>query len=268
MKAGNFIVGLVICLSCFLARPLQLLAEDVGPPNFPAKVTRALLLATSNENDRFELVVYGPDPFSNSSFEAKIGSKSFHFGAGGSPSSQGIYSAETQVIGEDAAQDLIRFFKPVIRKRQHPGHRMLVKFIPAKKAFVVGEPVNVTLRITNVGDALFAYQQGGKQRGARDNQFAFSAQSIKDHKMMPDTGSPMHMGGLNGPVVVKPGESHEISVDLAKWFTFQKGDHYQIRGSYELELYDPTTLSHLDSDWPFVVWLDYATADFWIRFEP
>jgi len=259
----------MVRVGCFLTFLAAVMADDVGPPHFPAKVSRAVLLSISNENDRFVLDVHGPDSFSNGTFHAMIGGRDFYFSAGGSPSSPGIYSAQTQAFDEGAVKNLIEFFHPIIKKRHHPGHRMLVKFIPAKKKFVWGEPVNVTLRITNVGDASFAYQEGGQQRGMRDNQFAFSAHGITHDKMLPDIGSPRHMGGINGPVVIKPGEDHEISVDLTKWFQFEKGQSYRVRGSYEMSFLDPASAKSGDlEDYMSVIWLDYATAAFGVSFEP
>src|SRR5690606_22633329 len=115
------------------------------------------------------------------------GERRLHFSSGGSPSSDGEYFATTSGYGAAAAEELIRLFNPQVLRRRHPGHRMMATFVPAKKKFEAGEPVLVTLKITNVGDAEFAFEQGGKQRGSRDNQFTFSAQDLWHHKMLPDT---------------------------------------------------------------------------------
>ena len=109
-----------------------------------------------------------------------------------------------------------------VMDRYHPGHQMLVQFIPIKEEFSTNEPVMVKLRITNIGKTDFAYSQGGSQRGARDNQFAFTAEQVGD-KMLPDVGDPINFGGLVGIVSLKPGERHELSVDLKEWFNFTAG---------------------------------------------
>ena len=103
---------------------------------------------------------------------------------------------------------------------KHPGHQMLVEFIPAKAEFSLGEAITVYLHITNVGDHPYAFIEGGRQRGSRDNQFAFSAEFYD--KMLPDIGNPVNFGGLGFPVAVKPGRTKEISIDLTSLVQFSR----------------------------------------------
>lgn len=140
--------------------------------------------------------------------------------------------------------------------RRHPGHRMYVQFIPSKPAFAPGQPVPITLRITNVGDEPFNFMRGGRQRGARDNQFAFNAQLFD--KMLPDIGDPINFGGIGSFILVKPGEHTEVSVDLTKWFAFKEPGVYMMRGSYFMEFADPATETYLP------IWTDFACAEFMI----
>jgi hypothetical protein len=134
-----------------------------------------------------------------------------------------------------------------------------VTFIPEKEEFLLGEPVTAKLRITNVGDADFTFNIGGRQRGARDNQFAFSAELVGD-KMLPDIGDPRHFGGLGASVTLKPGESHEIHVDLTKWFAFKESEIYMLRGSYYMQFIDPALPD-------FVIWEDFACSEFEVRIK-
>jgi hypothetical protein len=136
---------------------------------------------------------------------------------------------------------------------------MLVMFIPEKEEFALGEPVTAKLRITNVGDADFTFERGGRQRGARDNQFAFSAELAG--KMLPDTGDPINYGGLGGSVTLRRGEKWEMSVNLTKWFTFTEAGTYMVRGSYYMEFPD------LSSEDLYVIWDDFACAEFTIKIK-
>lgn len=216
----------------------------------------------NNDNSRYQLVVYTKHELIPHRFGMIADGKTFPFSGHGHNLLTGLRSYAFTGNDPETAKEFVRTFHPKIRERHHPGHRMQVAFVPAKKEFTEGEPVDVKLRITNVGDSSFAFQQGGKQRGARDNQFAFSARGL-DGKAVPDVGNPQHMGGLNGIVTIKPGESHEIPVDLAKWFSFQKGGHYRILGSYEMDFFDPA-----DNDlFGFCLWHDYATAEFGIKMQ-
>lgn len=237
---------------------------------FPATISRATLRFQSNQNDWFFLNLYRQEPFPDNGFVLVVpnkvpltGEQKFPFSAGGSPSSDGEYHASLWWYGADNAEELIRLFNPQVLRRRHPGHRMMTTFLPAKNEFEAGEPVLVTLRITNVGDAEFAFEQGGKQRGSRDNQFAFSAEDRLRHHMLPDIGSPTHMGGLVGSIKIPPGESHELEVDLTRWFAFQKGGFYRIRGSYSM----PITEKVAKDPFAFCVWEDFACAEFGIKMK-
>lgn len=141
-------------------------------------------------------------------------------------------------------------------ERRHPGHQMKAEFIPAKPEFTIGEPVPVVLRISNIGDSAFRFMRGGRQRGARDNQFAFNAQLGR--RMLPDVGDPIHFGGLGSYVLLKPGEHVEIPVDLTKWFSFEEAGLCAMRGSYFMEFAD------LDPDARLTLWEDFACAEFTI----
>jgi hypothetical protein len=142
-------------------------------------------------------------------------------------------------------------FRP---EKKHPNHKMEVSFIPKKKVFKVGETVEVTLVIKNIGENVFSFQRGGRQRGKRDNQFAFTAEM---GDVLPDIGSPFHRGGLASNVVLKPGEKIEIPVVLNNWFRFEREGLVFLRGSYYMEFQDP-------DDYTSFIWEDFACAEFTI----
>ncbi len=141
-------------------------------------------------------------------------------------------------------------------ERRHPGHQMKAEYIAAKPEFKIGESVPVVLRITNIGESAFKFLRGGRQGGARDNQFAFNAQLGR--RMLPDVGDPIHFGGLGSYVLLKPGEHVEIPVDLTKWFSFGEAGLCAMRGSYVMEFADPELDAHR------TIWEDFACAEFTI----
>jgi hypothetical protein len=140
--------------------------------------------------------------------------------------------------GADDARKVAAALKtePVLRK--HPGHRVVLKLTPDKETYRPGEPVTLAVDITNVGDVPVLFTDGGKQRGARNNQFRFLAYGTGGHgKAVPDTGDPWHHGGLSSLRPLKPGESVRHTVNLDKWFTFTQPDTYRITALFELELH-------------------------------
>ncbi|MGA8366193.1 MAG: hypothetical protein ACLQMT_09570 [Candidatus Acidiferrales bacterium] len=270
--------NIYLLLVLLVAAP-QLTAANIGlydisdsshPKPLQDQIERAAIFSTSNDNKHFELNLYPSHSFSLpcNQVELVVGSTTFRFDG------QSVINGQPVVIGASiddpkVVPQIAKYFHAKVQKRRHPGHRMLVEYIPDKEEFTAGEPLTVTLRITNVGRREFAFMEGGHQRGPRNNQFAFSAESSETElvggmrvgRMVPDTGDPTNYGGLAGSVRLKPGQSFEIQVDLADWFKFKRGETYYVRGSYLMELVDPKTR---DSD---TIWEDYACAEFTVKMK-
>ncbi|MEZ0275368.1 MAG: hypothetical protein ACAH88_10725, partial [Roseimicrobium sp.] len=227
---------------------------ELGPKGevikpFTSRIIGAMLVSTSNDNTRCTLTLNY-----DGEYEGWLGVQAagkLHQGHGQ------MRQYSTIIQGKEAIREITERYKPEVTLRKHPGHKMLVNFFAKDGKLEPGEPFTVILRITNVGDAPFTFVQGGRQRGSRDNQFAFSA--MEDNAMLPDIGNPRHMGGLGGWVTIKPGASHEIPADLTKWFQLKKGGFYTLRGSYAMEF------SH---GWDSPTrWEDFATADFYVHIK-
>jgi hypothetical protein len=96
-----------------------------------------------------------------------------------------------------------------------------------------GAPAIVTLVATNTGTAPVGFEIGGRQRGPRDNRFAFTATrdgialAIKD---APD------LGGLSYFKRLGPGESAEVSADLRGWIELDRPGQYAISATHETDL--------------------------------
>lgn len=180
---------------------------------------------------------------------------------GGGASREEISNLHVPVPGEEAAKAIGRFLDLPVRMRRHPGHQMLVEFIPTQEEFSMGEPIHVTLRIRNIGKTTFKFMRGGMNRAPRDNQYVFAAYSSTDFsRAVHDIGSTFNFGGLATLVTLKPGEVFEHTVDLENWFLFRESTYYSLFGSYQMTYYDPESDS-----WDDVMWQDIASAPFSIR---
>ena len=235
------------------------------------KIEKVTISSDSNDNKQYYLNIDARDSFSVGSAKIGlvVGNNTIRFNSAGYDRQGNCGSVQTTIDDPEIIPDIAQYFHATVLKRHHPGEQMLVQFVPDKAAFKAGEPVVVKLHITNVGNKDFAFMEGGRQRGARDNQFAFSAEVVGPKivggkmkgEMLPDTGDPMNFGGLAFPVVLKTGQSHDVPVDLTEWFRFEKHGSYNIRGSYYMEFINPG-----DRDL-FTIWDDYACAEFTITME-
>jgi hypothetical protein len=105
--------------------------------------------------------------------------------------------------------------------------------IPPTATIRPTDPITVKLRVKNAGTTTVGFVIGGRQRGPRDNRFSFAISrngtpvAIKD---APD------FGGLSYYKALKPGDEHELSVDLRSWADLATPGHYAVDVSYEGEL--------------------------------
>ena len=220
----------------------------------------ATIISISNDNSRFQLQLerQAPFPVEYGSLVLCVAGRAVRFDSYGTSNGRAFTYSGT-FKGEDTARVYGAFLKTTPRLRTHPGHLLLVRFRPLKPSASAGEAFVVTLELKNVGSRAVSFLVGGRNRGERDNQFGFTA-SDGVH-IIPDTGSPIHFGGLGYFHTVKAGEVFAKEVDLAKWFRFDRPGTYTVVGSYYLEFRDSVEPGH------FVIWEDYPTAEFLVRVE-
>jgi hypothetical protein len=220
------------------------------------KVQNSTLSSMNNQNTEFYLSVTIPyDPNIGSSNHILIVNGTA-YRQNGSLSSQKeqIYNLHFPISGRKNAEQVADYFKTSIFYRKHPGHQLLVSFTPTKQEYDIAEDVIVTLRIKNVGEKSFSFLKGGRNRAARDNQYIFSA--YYKGKQVGDIVSSFHSGGMAIVYSLKPGEVFEDTVNLSKWFAFDKLGMYQVFGSYYLDFKNP------DKNEFRTIWEDYSSADF------
>lgn len=213
----------------------------------------------SNDNEGYALTLQKTGPFSkdnNVYFALYVDGYCLRFNGSGS-SNDTIFDISGSFESAEAAKAFGQYLKVQPLMRVHPGYALMTTFVPVKKSFAQDEPLIVTMKIRNDGNSPVTFQVGGENRGERDNQFSFTA--YDGQKAIPDTGSPIHFGGLSYKKTIKPDETFTQDVDLAKWFSFHQAGSYEITGAYHLSFFDSGSTEH------FVTWEDFATAKFWIK---
>lgn len=222
----------------------------------PDKIDHAVLQSRSNDNQQFYLSLEKKEAFSQdySNIVLCAGGHCLSFNSGGSG---GMFTIGAQLNSAETAEAVAKFLGIEIRKRKHPGHLFSVRYVLSKESFSQDEAIPATLEITNLGTSPAVFMPGGKNRGERDNQFGFTA--YDGVTAVPDTGSPVHFGGLSSKTTIQPGETWKKDLDLRKWFTFKKPGVYEVTGTYEMNFVEPDS-----TDW-FTIWQDYATAAFYVR---
>jgi hypothetical protein len=91
----------------------------------------------------------------------------------------------------------------------------------------------VRLELTNGGSAPVGVILGGRNRGPRDNQFAFQVQ--RDGVPLPPLEG-YDFGGLSYVELLGPGESLQREADAALWAKFDAPGLYRLACRYEAEL--------------------------------
>jgi hypothetical protein len=263
MKTIHGLLGMFIAAAHVTAAEpgLYNLKDESHPRPFLDAVGRVTITSQSNDNTQYSLALHAASSFSLPCTQIGliIGEKTIRFHSQGHNGAGGYSSMETWIEGRELAKQVAELFRVAVIERRHPGHQLLVQFIPEKKEFKPGEAANVKFRITNMGRSGFTFIAGGRQRRAtRNNQFAFSAQESSG-AVLPDTGNGHHNGGLGFGVTVEPGKAYEASVDLSRWFTFTRPGSYQVRGSYYMEFVNPAP------DGFNILWEDFACAEFTVE---
>lgn len=105
--------------------------------------------------------------------------------------------------------------------------------IPPTATIRPTDPIIVKLRVKNAGKTTVGFVIGGRQRGPRDNRFSFAVSRNGTPVAIVDAPD---FGGLSYYKALKPGEEHELSVDLRSWADLATPGHYAVDASYEGEL--------------------------------
>jgi hypothetical protein len=255
----------LLCLAITIARGAEPLADGLylfaqGAPVAASQILEKEIQSQGNGNTEFVLSLTVPydKQITPGSHVLHVAGTTYRMTSSGS-SGQRTSSMHFPISGEDRVSEVAKFFGIPVTRFRHPGHRLYVEFVPAKKSFAIGEQVTATLRIVNVGTDPVAFTKGGRNRATRDNQYLFSA--YRSGMPVPDIGSSANSGGLSISVALQPGGIFEDRVTLNQWFDFREPGHYDIHGSYRLDFVEPGSRSYAH------FWTDFATAEFMITIE-
>jgi len=170
------------------------------------------------------------------------------------PHPDGTVDLIAYVPGQEVAERVAKSLGIKARARQHPGHILVARWKPMTLSYGLGEPLVLRMEIENVGQKTVCFQDGGRQRGARNNQFAFIAhRGLGSGPAIPDTGDPQHFGGMGNHRTLGPGEVFKKEVDVTKWFKFEKPGSYKLTCLYQTELFE--------RDVTFAIWDEYVVGD-------
>jgi hypothetical protein len=218
----------------------------------------ASLASVTNDNSRYRLDLAGAGPFPTGADQRRLAVYVDGVCAGivshSEPDAERNMDLIAYVSGEAAAKKVARAMGITARSRRHPGHVLVARWRPKQPSHRPGEPVVLCMEIENVGQTTVRFMEGGRQRGPRDNQFAFIAHRRSGWgRAVPDTGSPENFGGLGGFRKLGPQDTFTKEVDVTKWFKFEEPDSYKITCLYQIELFE--------SNFRLPLWNDYVVGE-------
>jgi hypothetical protein len=142
-----------------------------------------------------------------------------------------------------------------------PGYKILAQFVPLKSIFSTNEPVIIIFKLKNLDQRTIFFLRAGLNRSYRDDDYIFSA--TLSQLTVPEMGEPLTagvtIGGEPKMVSIGPGQDFEETLDLKKWFAFDRAGTHFIHGFYYLNFYP--TKNDFSSPWD-EIWSDYVSADF------
>jgi len=170
MNCTYFLLAmLVACRLKAAGTGLYDISDPSNPKPLEDRIKDVTISSQSNDNKHYQLT-FRPSQFFSlpcSQIGLIAGDKTFRCNSQGKDGNGRFASMGMSVDDPEVIPEIAQYFHTAVRKRQHPGHRMLVEFVPENSKFTVWESVVVRLRITNIGDTEFAFIQGGRQRAPR-----------------------------------------------------------------------------------------------------
>jgi len=229
------------------------------------QILKAHVFSVNNENTSFHVYLdtsdYPVDPKTGALTNGvvlRVGERAYVSNGGGGRT--GSYNLMTfQISNREEAEAAAKALSTECILRAPPGYKFLTRFIPDKSEYHADEPVKVKLSIKNLDERTMVFQNGGAQRGPRNNQYGFRVM-LYNTKPVPDTGDPVNFGGPSGLLTLESGKEFTDQVDLKKWFNFDKPGNYYIHGFYALTFYRGGKMDST-AGWN-VMWSEYAAADF------
>lgn len=196
---------------------------------------KAKIWSRSNANDSFRVMLPSVPSFdTKGQFAMVIDGVCEVVSSHGRARGEGAQGLEliVDIRGQEHVKKIAKRLKTNVQLRKHPGHQLLVTLVNTKNEYRIGAPVELEMRIQNVGKKTVRFMDGGQQRGPRNNQFSFVAKPA-----IPDTGDALNFGGIAAFRNLEPGETFSKKVDITRWFKFPKAQSYEITALFEMELH-------------------------------
>lgn len=236
--------------------------EIVLTERLAANLGEATMISVSNDNSRYRLDLVGAGPLADSDQHQLVilaaGVPLVAFSRS-EPDAERKISLSAMIAGREAADKIAAELQIEPRRREHPGHRLLVSWRAEQPSYRPNTPVTLIMSIENVGSTKVAFIDGGSQRGPRNNQFDFIARAGSGQgAALRDVGDPTNFGGMGSLRSLAPGETFTKSVPLTDWFQFDEPGYYRITGLYRLTLHEP-------GDFSRALWDDLASGDCQVR---
>ena len=197
-----------------------------------AKPSETTMLSSSNDNQKFTFWVVLPKQHPSDFQYLKIGNT--WWGTNGTGSDHEGTKTTFELDRADAKRIAAAFKIPIHERTKLDGGLRYEFRFPPKATTNTQTPIPVVLRVHNEGKTTVGFSIGGRQRGPRDNRFAYvisrngKSVAIKD---APD------FGGIGYYKEIKPGEHADVTCpDLRAWADLALPGYYTIEASYEGEL--------------------------------
>lgn len=163
---------------------------------------------------------------------------------------EGAVGAWLPVSGREDAERIARHFSVKLFLRQHPGHRVAVKFTATTNTVPLGNPVNVKMTLRNVGTNVVRFHRGLHRETSLRYSFLLS------HEFETRGGkNQMGFGGFEVTKSLKPAEEFVEEVELTDWFKLTQPGRYWVKGMYDLILLDPSNSDR-------TLWIDTVSNEF------
>jgi len=228
------------------------------------KILEPNVASENNNNDQFYVsfgtgeIAFGPSDKDGRTLVLRVGAHGY-LPNGWSSAGNSDHHIQFSVPSQADALAIAQAFSVESPLRAPPGYKYFTQFIPTKSMFQSNEPVTVKFVLKNLDTKPIVFQNGGQQRGYRDNQYGFRAMFQYVTPVL-DVGNPANFGGISGHMHLEPGKEFTGEIDLKKWFAFDKPGTYSIHGFYLLDFYPNDKpdgpVSHNK------LWSEYASADF------
>ena len=202
----------------------------------------ATVFSIANRNDRYAAVValaaVPTDPPMLAVAAGMVPARSWGSGFGDAGGGSVTYE-----VDRATADELCAAWRITRGDRVPLGDGLVGAWRPRAQPFLRGQPMELVLAVSQTSATPVAMTLGGRQRGARDNRFAFTVS--RGGLVLPIIDAP-DFGGIMTYRVMARGDQVELVADLRAWATIDQPGRYKVTCRHAVEL-SPTIAG---APWP------------------